>query len=207
MVVPDVDSKPPEELRVYRIFKGNVDKRTSFLWLTFIAKVNRDEEKKMGTLVKEDFCCSIRDTTTRIRHGCYDKLEMTALHLLLDMQRDYPPGAYMESCRHHIWQAIRASFAALYYLDDYSDGLNRWQDGATVANNPTICTTRVERHNSYGLMQKNDTLVSIGCCTVPTKVLDSIKKFLPKKIKGKDKKTSNSKPVTCITIGLFLHAL
>nr|GEX40853.1 ribonuclease H-like domain-containing protein [Tanacetum cinerariifolium] len=32
MVVHDVDSKPPEELRVYGIFKGNVDKRTSFLW-------------------------------------------------------------------------------------------------------------------------------------------------------------------------------
>ncbi|GJV76299.1 reverse transcriptase domain-containing protein [Tanacetum coccineum] len=81
MVVPDVDSKPPEELRVWD-FQRNVDKRTSFLWLTFIAKVIRDEEKKMGTLVKEDFCCSIRDTTTRIRHGCYDKLEMMALHLL-----------------------------------------------------------------------------------------------------------------------------
>ncbi|GJQ94478.1 RNA polymerase II second largest subunit [Tanacetum coccineum] len=75
MVVPDVDSKPPEELRVYGIFKGKVDKRTSFLWLTFIAKVNRDEEKKMGTLVKEDFCCSNRNTTTIIRHGCYDKLD------------------------------------------------------------------------------------------------------------------------------------
>nr|GEW92053.1 RNA polymerase II second largest subunit [Tanacetum cinerariifolium] len=70
MVVPDVDSKPPEELRVYGIFKGNADKRTSFL-----CKVIRDEEKKMGTLFKEDFCCSNRDTTTNIRHGCYDKLD------------------------------------------------------------------------------------------------------------------------------------
>ncbi|KAK9052552.1 hypothetical protein SSX86_029182 [Deinandra increscens subsp. villosa] len=35
----------------------------------------RDEEKKMGTLVKEDFCCPNRDTTTGMRHGCYDKLD------------------------------------------------------------------------------------------------------------------------------------
>lgn len=31
-------------------------------------------------------------------------------------------AASMGSCKHHIWQAIRASSAAPYYLDDYSDG-------------------------------------------------------------------------------------
>ncbi|KAL8031476.1 hypothetical protein ABFX02_13G027600 [Erythranthe guttata] len=35
----------------------------------------RDEEKKMGTLVKEDFGCPNRDTTLGMRHGCYDKLD------------------------------------------------------------------------------------------------------------------------------------
>jgi len=31
-------------------------------------------------------------------------------------------GAFMGSCKHRIWEAIRASSAAPYYLDDYSDG-------------------------------------------------------------------------------------
>ncbi|KAK4486934.1 hypothetical protein RD792_006247 [Penstemon davidsonii] len=35
----------------------------------------RDEEKKMGTLVKEDFGCPNRDNTMGMRHGSYDKLE------------------------------------------------------------------------------------------------------------------------------------
>lgn len=30
--------------------------------------------------------------------------------------------AYMGSCKHLVWQAIRASSAAPYYLDDFSDG-------------------------------------------------------------------------------------
>ncbi|KAL2245718.1 DNA-directed RNA polymerase II subunit RPB2-like [Sesamum indicum] len=35
----------------------------------------RDEEKKMGTLVKEDFGRPNRDTTLGMRHGSYDKLD------------------------------------------------------------------------------------------------------------------------------------
>ncbi|XP_051125161.1 DNA-directed RNA polymerase II subunit RPB2-like [Andrographis paniculata] len=35
----------------------------------------RDEEKKMGTLVKEDFGCPNRDSTLGMRHGSYDKLD------------------------------------------------------------------------------------------------------------------------------------
>lgn len=31
-------------------------------------------------------------------------------------------GAYVGSCKHHVWEAIRASSAAPYYLDDFSDG-------------------------------------------------------------------------------------
>jgi hypothetical protein len=31
-------------------------------------------------------------------------------------------GAFMGSCKHQVWQAIRASSAAPYYLDDFSDG-------------------------------------------------------------------------------------
>jgi hypothetical protein len=31
-------------------------------------------------------------------------------------------GAFMGSCKHQLWEAIRASSAAPYYLDAYSDG-------------------------------------------------------------------------------------
>ncbi|XP_024984549.1 phospholipase A I-like isoform X2 [Cynara cardunculus var. scolymus] len=80
----------------------------------------------------------------------------------------YKRGAYMGSCRHHIWQAIRASSAAPYYLDDYSDGEFRWQDGAIVANNPTVFAIREAQ--LLWPDAKIDTLVSIGCCSVPIKV-------------------------------------
>lgn len=37
-------------------------------------------------------------------------------------QVGYKRNAFMGSCKHPIWQAIRASSAAPYYLDDFSDG-------------------------------------------------------------------------------------
>ncbi|KAI3682880.1 hypothetical protein L1987_83215 [Smallanthus sonchifolius] len=82
-------------------------------------------------------------------------------------QIGYKHGTHMGSCRHHVWQAIRASSAAPYYLDDYSDGVFRWQDGAIVANNPTIFAIREAQ--LLWPDAKIDTLVSIGCCTIPTK--------------------------------------
>lgn len=80
----------------------------------------------------------------------------------------YKRNAYFGSCKHHIWQAIRASSAAPYYLDDFSDDVYRWQDGAIVANNPTIFAIREAQ-----LLWPDtniDCLVSIGCGSVPTKV-------------------------------------
>ncbi|XP_076923033.1 phospholipase A I-like [Bidens hawaiensis] len=82
-------------------------------------------------------------------------------------QIGYKRSAYMGSCRHDLWQAIRASSAAPYYLDDYSDGVLRWQDGAIVANNPTIFAIREAQ--LLWPDAKIDTLVSVGCCSVPTK--------------------------------------
>ncbi|KAK4421328.1 Phospholipase A I [Sesamum alatum] len=76
--------------------------------------------------------------------------------------------AFIGSCKHHIWQAIRASSAAPYYLDDFSDGVYRWQDGAIVANNPTIFAVR--EAELLWPDAKIDCLVSIGCGSVPTKV-------------------------------------
>lgn len=76
-------------------------------------------------------------------------------------------SASIGSCKHHIWQAIRASSAAPYYLDDYADDVNRWQDGAIIANNPTIFAIR-EAQLLWPDTQI-DCLVSIGCGSVPTK--------------------------------------
>ncbi|CAI9774853.1 unnamed protein product [Fraxinus pennsylvanica] len=34
-----------------------------------------------------------------------------------------PIGASIESCKHHIWQAIKASSTSSYYLDEYTSGV------------------------------------------------------------------------------------
>ncbi|KAM1123881.1 hypothetical protein COP2_005372 [Malus domestica] len=80
----------------------------------------------------------------------------------------YKRSAFIGTCKHQVWQAIRASSAAPYYLDDFSDDVNRWQDGAIVANNPTIFSIREAQ--LLWPDTKIDCLVSIGCGSVPTKV-------------------------------------
>ncbi|GMI93322.1 hypothetical protein like AT1G61850 [Hibiscus trionum] len=82
-------------------------------------------------------------------------------------QFGYKRSAFIGSCKHNVWQAIRASSAAPYYLDDYSDDANRWQDGAIVANNPTIFSIREAQ--LLWPDTKIDCLVSVGCGSVPTK--------------------------------------
>ncbi|XVE87814.1 hypothetical protein DITRI_Ditri19aG0018500 [Diplodiscus trichospermus] len=82
-------------------------------------------------------------------------------------QVGYKRSAFIGSCKHHIWQAIRASSAAPYYLDDFSDDVYRWQDGAIVANNPTIFSIREAQ--LLWPDAKIDCLVSIGCGSVPAK--------------------------------------
>ncbi|CAI0407156.1 unnamed protein product [Linum tenue] len=82
-------------------------------------------------------------------------------------QIGYKRSASIGSCKHHVWQAIRASSAAPYYLDDYSDDINRWQDGAIVANNPTIFAIREAQ--LLWPDTRIDCLVSVGCGSVPTK--------------------------------------
>ncbi|XP_028762953.1 LOW QUALITY PROTEIN: phospholipase A I-like [Neltuma alba] len=77
-------------------------------------------------------------------------------------------SAFFGSCKHQLWQAIRASSAAPYYLDDFSDDVNRWQDGAIVANNPTIFAIREAQ--LLWPDTKIDCLVSIGCGSVPTRM-------------------------------------
>lgn len=77
-------------------------------------------------------------------------------------------AAFVGSCKFHTWEAIRASSAAPYYLDDYSNGNNRWQDGAIVANNPTLIAIREARLLWPDL--PIDCVVSLGCGLLPPKV-------------------------------------
>ncbi|KAF8030163.1 hypothetical protein BT93_E2559 [Corymbia citriodora subsp. variegata] len=83
-------------------------------------------------------------------------------------QVGYKRSAFIGSCKHRVWQAIRASSAAPYYLDDYSDDVHRWQDGAIVANNPTVFAIREAQ--LLWPDTRIDCLVSIGCGSVPAKV-------------------------------------
>ncbi|GMJ08288.1 hypothetical protein like AT1G61850 [Hibiscus trionum] len=76
-------------------------------------------------------------------------------------------SAFVGSCKHLLWQAIRASCAAPYYLDDFSDGVYRWLDGALLANNPTIFSIREAQLLWPGT--KIDCIVSIGSGSLPTK--------------------------------------
>nr|KJB34776.1 hypothetical protein B456_006G083500 [Gossypium raimondii] len=76
-------------------------------------------------------------------------------------------SAFVGSCKHLLWEAIRASCAAPYYLDDFSDGVYRWLDGALLANNPTIFSIREAQ--LLWPDTKIDCIVSIGSGSLPTK--------------------------------------
>ncbi|KAK9820032.1 hypothetical protein WJX72_005289 [[Myrmecia] bisecta] len=73
----------------------------------------------------------------------------------------------MGSSRHLVWQAVRASSAAPYYLDDFVCGSDRFQDGAATANNPAGLALREAR-----LLWPDapiDCLVSLGSGSVPVR--------------------------------------
>lgn len=62
------------------------------------------------------------------------------------------------------------------YIDMISLDSYRWQDGAIVANNPTIFSIREAQ--LLWPDTKIDCLVSIGCGSIPTKVNASLSIFL-----------------------------
>lgn len=81
-----------------------------------------------------------------------DRAEMLALH----------PGA----SKHKLWEAIRASSAAPYYLDDFCLGEQRFVDGAVSVNNPSVVAVQETRMLYPGF--KIDCVVSLGVGVVPT---------------------------------------
>ncbi|KAL4431288.1 hypothetical protein ABPG75_006544 [Micractinium tetrahymenae] len=54
-------------------------------------------------------------------------------------------GAHGGSCKHPVWQAVRASSAASFYLEDFSCGGDKFQDGAVTANNPSVIALQEAR--------------------------------------------------------------
>jgi len=53
-----------------------------------------------------------------------DSAGIAVLTSPMNAQVGYKRSAFIGSCKHQVWQAIRASSAAPYYLDDFSDGTN-----------------------------------------------------------------------------------
>ncbi|KAK1304371.1 hypothetical protein QJS10_CPB11g01277 [Acorus calamus] len=106
--------------------------------------------------------------TPELPSGMAESPAVSAIGATTAAQAGTRRGAFIGSCKHRIWEAIRASSAAPYYLDDFSDDVNRWQDGAIVANNPTIFAIREAQ--LLWPDTKIDCLVSVGCGSVPTKV-------------------------------------
>lgn len=68
---------------------------------------------------------------------------------------------------HIIDEALR-KLSSFKFFEFYATGIYRWQDGAIVANNPTIFAIREAQ--LLWPDSKIDCLVSIGCGSVPTKV-------------------------------------
>lgn len=74
------------------------------------------------------------------------------------IQVEIPPSLY------------KLSASVIFLLtNDISIDVNRWQDGAIVANNPTIFAIREAQ--LLWPDTRIDCLVSIGCGSVPTKVI------------------------------------
>ncbi|KAJ9510144.1 hypothetical protein QJQ45_015630, partial [Haematococcus lacustris] len=83
-------------------------------------------------------------------------------------------GVCAGSSRHLIWQGVRASSAAPYYLDDFAVGDERWQDGATTANNPTLVALQQVGAAAGGVAQGHPLIksqlppsVALACPVLP----------------------------------------
>ncbi len=70
------------------------------------------------------------------------------------------PNSVPGSCKHRLWQGVRASSAAPYYLADYQHGEDKWQDGAVTCNNPAMLGVMEARR--LWPDQNIDCVVSLG---------------------------------------------
>ena len=81
-------------------------------------------------------------------------------------------GARPGACHHAVWAALRASSAAPYYLEDFrcALGADRFQDGATTANNPALVALQEAR--LLWPEAPPALLVSVGSGAVPRRPRD-----------------------------------
>jgi hypothetical protein len=70
------------------------------------------------------------------------------------------------SSKHATWQAVRASSAAIYYLDDFTCGEDKFHDGAVVANNPSIIALQEAR--ALWPETPIDVFISLGTGSTPS---------------------------------------
>ena len=73
------------------------------------------------------FCC-LMQYPAGTPEVAFATSESSGITVLASSSTGAPVGskrnAFIGSCKHQVWQAIRASSAAPYYLDDFSDGTN-----------------------------------------------------------------------------------
>ena len=70
------------------------------------------------------------------------------------------------SCSHAVWEAVRASSAATYYLDGFKCGGRTFVDGALIANNPSLVALQ-EAHRIWP-NERIGFLLSVGVGSTPT---------------------------------------
>jgi hypothetical protein len=81
--------------------------------------------------------------------GCATESSVSPARPFVFRTYEFPPGPeaagraaslalHAGSSKHRVWQAVRASSAAPYYLDDFNVGDLRFQDGAVTVNNPAV---------------------------------------------------------------------
>uniref|UniRef100_A0A4W4H0E0 PNPLA domain-containing protein n=1 Tax=Electrophorus electricus TaxID=8005 RepID=A0A4W4H0E0_ELEEL len=94
--------------------------------------------KKMGSDLmvetsRNPDCPKVAAVSTVVNKG-------TPLKAYIFRNYNLPPGVrshYRGSCRHKIWEAVRASTAAPGYFQEFTLGTNLHQDGGLLINNPT----------------------------------------------------------------------
>jgi predicted acylesterase/phospholipase RssA len=109
--------------------------------------------------------------------GCATETSVAPARPYVFRTYEFPPGSDSDSraeklllhpgsSKHKVWQAVRASSAAPYYLDDFCIGKRRFVDGAVSVNNPSVVAVQEARMLYPDV--KVDCVVSLGVGIVPT---------------------------------------
>ena len=150
------------------------------------ASVYEDLLKNYCTFRDDDRCLSDRliDTTP---------LDVPKVALVSTLGSNSPPipfvfrnyevceaysGAHLNrgSSKYEIWQAVRASSAAIYYLDDFTCGTDTFHDGAVTSNNPSLVA--VQEARALWPNTPIDVIVSLGTGSTPHRKRENASGFI-----------------------------